>query len=178
MKTILLVGSSIFQAWSNAKNIAPEYNVKNRAIGGTITAYWTEHLPAILTEEVPDIVLFYCGSNDINCNISEADIIENVAKCRKIIRSFSQNINFAYFSIIKAPQKRGRWKLIDNINTAINNELSLNDLYIETNNLFFADNGPVERFFIEDELHLTSEAYDELSTYTQPLISAWMKNNI
>ena len=175
MKTILLVGSSIFEAWSNAKNIAPEQNIRNRAIGGTTTSYWTEYLINVLSDEMPNTILLYCGSNDINCDVSTDDISANIANCRLIIQNFSPSTTFVYFSIIKAPQKKGKWELIDNLNVSIKNELPPNDLYIETNNLFFVDNAPVERFFIEDKLHLTSKAYDELSAYTQPLISAWMK---
>ena len=77
MKTILLVGSSIFEQWSNMKNFAPGYTVKNRAIGGTITSYWTEHLADVLTAESPNAVLFYCGRNDINNGVLEENIIEN-----------------------------------------------------------------------------------------------------
>ena len=68
------------------KNFAPGYTVKNRAIGGTITSYWTEHLADVLTAESPDTVLLYCGSNDINNGILEEDIIANVSQCYKIVR--------------------------------------------------------------------------------------------
>ena len=46
---------------------------------------------------------------------------------------------------------------------------------VETNDVFFSDRPPVDRFFVEDGLHLTSEAYDTLSTYARPLISDWMR---
>ncbi len=48
MKTILLVGSSIFANWSDVAEIAPDDAVTNRAVGGTITAFWTEHLTTVL----------------------------------------------------------------------------------------------------------------------------------
>ena len=175
MKTILLVGSSIFEQWSNMKDFAPGYTVKNRAIGGTITSYWMEHLADVLTAESPDTVLLYCGSNDINNGILEEDIIANVSQCCKIVHGLSPATVFAYFSIIKAPQKSDKWELIDRLNSAIRIGLPVSDLYVETNDVFFSDRLPVDRFFVEDGLHLTSEAYDTLSTYARPLISNWMR---
>jgi lysophospholipase L1-like esterase len=66
MQTIVLVGSSIFQAWTHAQDIAPGHKVVNRAVGGTTTPYWKDNLTAVLASEAPQVVLFYCGSNDLN----------------------------------------------------------------------------------------------------------------
>ena len=140
-----------------------------------MTPYWAGHLADVLTAESPDTVLLYCGSNDINNGILEEDIIANVSQCCKIVHSLSPAIVFAYFSIIKAPQKSGKWELIDRLNSAIRTGFPVGNLYVETNDVFFSDRLPVDRFFVEDGLHLTSEAYDTLSTYARPLISDWMR---
>ena len=81
MNKVLLVGSSIFEAWSELTEIAPDAPVINRAIGGTITADWVQRLADVVRTETPDAVLFYCGSNDINAGIPEAEIVANVAHC-------------------------------------------------------------------------------------------------
>ena len=174
MKTILLVGSSIFEQWSNMKDFALGYTVKNRAIGGTTTSYWTEHLADVLTAESPNAVLFYCGSNDINNGVLEENIIANVSQCYKIVHDLSPATVFAYFSIIKAPQKSGKWELIDRLSSSIRIGFPVDDLYVETNDVFFGDRLPVDRFFVDGGLHLTSEAYATLSAYARPLISNWI----
>ena len=174
MKTILLAGSSIFQQWGNAAGIAPDAVVRNRAIGGTVTSYWLEHLARMLMDESPDAVLFYCGSNDVSREIPEAEIVANVLGCRRILQDQSWTARMAYFSIIKAPQKKGNWDLIDRLNCAIREGLFDGDLYVETNAVFFRDECPVTRLFVEDGLHLTDRAYVELSEYARPHISAWL----
>ena len=78
MKTVLLIGSSIFEQWNNIKDLVPGYSVKNCAIGGTTTSYWLEHLADVLTAESTDVVLLYCGSNDVNHGVPEENIIANV----------------------------------------------------------------------------------------------------
>ncbi len=174
MKTILLVGSSIFQAWGNYKDIAPNHSVVNRAIGGTITSYWKEYLPDVLSVESPDNILFYCGSNDVGANIPEEEIFANFLQCRKIIHEIIPVTAFAYFSIIKAPEKKGKWNIIDRLNSAVKERLYAGDLYVETNKIFFRDGAPVSQYFVEDNLHLNDEAYDALLKYSQPLISEWI----
>ncbi len=74
----------------------------------------------------------------------------------------------------KAPQKQGKWTLIDRLNAAIRTDLPAGDLYVETNDVFFRDGRPVARYFVEDGLHLTGKAYATLSTYARPLIATWL----
>ncbi len=148
--------------------------VVNRAIGGTITADWVSCLAGILSAESPDVVLFYCGSNDINAGVAEDEIVANVARCRRIVAAYSPDTAFAYFSIIKAPQKLGKWDLIDRLNDAIRNALPAGDLYVESNDVFVQGGQPVVQYYIEDGLHLTNEAYEDLGAYTRPLISDWL----
>lgn len=177
MYTVLVVGSSIFQAWTNVQAVAPGCLVKNRAVGGTTTAYWVEHLAAALAEVAPDVVLFYCGSNDLNAEVLDSLIVENVGTCWGIVRQMSEETRFVYFSIIKAPQKYGKWERIDDINAQIRLHLPDGALYIESNAVFFKDGRPVEKYFVEDGLHLTDEAYDTLCDYARPLLAAHLEDS-
>ena len=175
MKTVILVCSSIFEMWSNLENITPGCSVKNRAVSGTVTSYWTEHLAAVLTAESPDVVLFYCGINDINNAVAAQDIIANTFHCRDLVHGLAPTTAFCYFSIIKAPQKIGKWDLIDRVNAAIQGGLSAGDLYVETNSVFFRNGMPIDHFFVEDGLHLKNEAYTALSGYVRPLLTTWIE---
>jgi lysophospholipase L1-like esterase len=174
MKRVLLVGSSIFEQWTDLTEIAADAPVVNRAIGGTITADWVLCLAGVLSAESPDAVLFYCGSNDINAGVAEDEIVANVVRCRQILAAYSPETAFAYFGIIKAPQKLGKWDLIDRLNNAIHSNLPAGDLYVESNDVFVQNGRPVARCYIEDGLHLTDEAYESLAAYARPLISDWL----
>ncbi|MBZ0292754.1 MAG: SGNH/GDSL hydrolase family protein [Anaerolineae bacterium] len=177
MTTFLLVGSLIFEEWVGLKGFVPNDKVTNLAVGGTTTEYWINNLGQAAGAEPVDAVLLYCGSNDLNENIHDTEIISNVLRCAEIVHEQVPTAAFAYFSIIKAPQKIGKWKLIDRINAVIRTSLPIGDLFVETNNVFFRDGSPVEYFFIDDGLHLTSEAYLTLSAYVQPIISNWFREN-
>lgn len=167
MKTILLVGSSIFAQWSEAQAAAPSHKTINRAVGGTITSYWVEHLASVLKTESPNLVWFYCGSNDFNDEISKTEIVENITACREIVKQYSKDVAFAYFSIIKAPQKEGKYSEIDAVNKAVRSTLSADDLYIECNAVLFGTR-TTQNYYVEDGLHLTAEAYAALSDIVKP----------
>jgi lysophospholipase L1-like esterase len=179
MCNALVIGSSIFEQWENIASVMPNCAVKNRALGGTITGYWTERLPKMLAQELrdstsPDVVLFYCGSNDLNHDVSESEIIGNIKTCRAILSQYVPQARFVYFGIIQAPQKLGKWEMIDRINASVAENLLAGDLYIESNVVFLQGGQPVAEYFIEDDLHLNSEAYDALCTYAKPFLSAWL----
>jgi lysophospholipase L1-like esterase len=172
--TVLVIGSSIFEQWACVHDAAPDCRVVNRAIGGTITAFWTEHLATVLTEESPDFVLFYCGSNDLNAEVPSEAIIANVLACRATLQALAPDARLAYFGIIKAPQKLGKWEQIEQINAAIGAQLAPGDLSIESNVVFFPESAPLAHYFTDDGLHLTDKAYLDLTDYARPLLAEWI----
>jgi lysophospholipase L1-like esterase len=176
MSKVILTGSSIFQAWTSAADAVQGREVVNRAVGGTITAYWVENLSQVLTDEAPDAVLLYCGSNDVSAEVPPEEIIRNTALCRALIRRHSAEVQFAYFGIMRAPQKEGKWDLIDRINAAVRSRLEAEDLYVEPNDVLVDGGVPIARYFVEDGLHLTQEAYAALGAYAAPRLSDWLKS--
>ena len=174
MTTLLLVGSSIFEAWTALGAQAPGYTIRNRAIGGTVTRYWREHLAEVLASETPDAVLFYCGSNDLNDQIAEPEIVANTLACRDSVRQTLPAAAFAYFGIIKAPQKLGRWDAIDRVHSGIRAGLPTVDLFVDTDRVFVANGHPIESFYVKDGLHLTAAAYTALAAQALPQITAWL----
>lgn len=176
MKTILLIGSSIFEAWASAPDLFPHWHTVNRAVGGTVTSDWTSSVAGTLDAESPDVVWYYCGSNDLNRDIPQDEIIANVMHCRGEIYRKSTSITFVYFGIIKAPQKEGKWEIIEALNVKIQAELKPGDLYIDTNSIFFPGTEPDTELFIEDGLHLTAKGYTRLSNYAKPVIGMCLNN--
>lgn len=174
MSKILLTGSSIFEQWESAANAAPKHEVVNRAIGGTTTPYWIENLANVLGAEQPDVLWLYCGSNDLCADEVPDNVADNVITCRNIAAGHNPNMRFAYFSIIKAPQKKGLWELIDDINGDIRSRLQPDDLFVDLNKLFFVDGAPVQDLFIEDNLHHHAEAYRQVVELVRPIIKKWL----
>jgi len=65
-QAILFIGSSIFRQWTHLKAQMAPLPVFNRAFGGSWTADILEHMDKIVLPYQPRIIVYYCGSNDIN----------------------------------------------------------------------------------------------------------------
>jgi len=65
-EAILFIGSSIWRLWSTvAQDMAP-LPVYNRAFGGSQTPDMLRHFDALVVPHKPRIIVYYCGSNDVN----------------------------------------------------------------------------------------------------------------
>ena len=166
MKNLVLVGSSIFQQWdvSNLKGL----NVFNLAVGGTTTEYWLENIKNNIKPNIQNYAI-YCGSNDINENIPSNKIVDNSKEIIEIIKSSNIKMQVAYFSIMKAPQKTDKFKIIDDINTRIKSSLSGNDIFVDLNSVINTNS----KWYVEDDLHLTEPAYTEMGKKCAPLLQEW-----
>ena len=176
-RTLLLIGSSIMEHWFNPAALAPSpaWRVVNRAIGGTTTAYWAEHLPAVLAAENPDAVLAYVGSNDFAQAIPAATIAQNLRICRDYVRIQNKNTLFGYLGIIKAPQRLGKFPGITVANAAARAVLDPSDFWFETDPVFLhPDGAPVTAHYVEDGLHLTPAAYEAFTAALNPSLRPWL----
>ncbi len=178
MEKVVLVGSSIFQQWSNAAEVFPGHEVVNRAIGGTTTGLGLVLLPSDLEEARPDALCVYCGSNDLNAGVGEEEIVGNSLQLRQIVRAYREDVPLAFFAIIKAPQKLEKWDLIERINVRVRLGLLEGDRYVETNGVFFAAGRVRAELFVEDQLHLTDAAYELMVEATQPVLEGWLEDGI
>jgi lysophospholipase L1-like esterase len=165
MQRMVLVGSSIFAEWDTVADIHPANIWLNRAVGGTVTAYWNAHLETVLHETRPDQLWYYCGSNDINHGLPTQDIVARTGQSRQRVFQFNAAIPFVYFDVIKAPQKAGHWDQVDQINTAVRELLRPADRTIDTNAVFLENGQPVAAYFREDDLHITPAGYAALARY-------------
>lgn len=174
MRTLLLVGSSIMEGWQDPGSIAPDWKVVNRAVGGTTTSYWVEHLAEVLEAGRPDAVFAYVGSNDIASGVSVKVIGEGIRVIRSILRDRLPSVRFAYCSIIKAPQRLGRFHEIAAANAAARAALLPGDLWLDSDPVFLDRGAPVARYYVEDGLHLNAGAYRALTASIRPDMERWL----
>ena len=120
----------------------------------------------------PEIIVYYCGSNDINDGAEASDILSGFEKFVFAVRD-KLPLTIVYFvSINKAPQKMDKWKIIDDSNEKIRNWCKNTDrlYFIDINPPFLIDGQPRAELFLEDGLHLQPEAYMEFAKIIKPVI--------
>ena len=174
-KLILFTGSSIIAMWGSLPDYFRWVPIVNTAVGGSQTHEILARLDELVIAHAPRLVCYYCGSNDINHEVPASAIVANVRATFDTLRTRLPVRGFIYLSIIKAPQKRERWQVVDAVNAQLA-EMATHVAgfhFLDINPLFFAaDSNPRWDFYVEDQLHLTPAAYAAMGEYAAPRIQA------
>jgi hypothetical protein len=72
-----------------------------------------------------------------------------------------------YYTIIKAPQKRGHFQAIDRVNQAIQQEIGNSGYTIDLNECLCEESNDILGLYQEDQLHLTPQAYQTVESYNR-----------
>ncbi|NBO65044.1 MAG: hypothetical protein EBU88_09415 [Acidobacteria bacterium] len=175
--SILFVGSSIFRLWKGlAAQMAP-LPVFNRAFGGSRTHEILAYLDRIVLPYRPRLIVYYCGSNDINANVSPVQIAANFKEFVVRVQSQLPDTRIVFVSINKAPQKRDRWSQVDEANRLVSEYCTARKglLYVDVNPALFDSSGePRMELYLPDNLHFRDQAYLELADRIKPTLdSIW-----
>ena len=171
MTDVLYVGSSIFQQWSCAADVWPGRAVENIAVGGTVTAFWQGRLAVDVARWRPRVLCYYCGSNDFNAGEGPAAIAGRTLQTFERVWEGAPELQIAYHSIIKAPQKEEKWGQVDAVNRALREAMADRGAghFVDLNPVFFdAAGGALQELYVEDRLHLKAEAYRRMVELCRP----------
>jgi len=176
---VVFTGSSIFRFWSTlARDMAP-LPVLNRAFGGARTWEVLHYFDRIIAPCRPCIIVYYCGSNDIECEEKPAPIARRFREFTDRVQRELPRSRVFFTSINLAPQKRARWDAIQEVNRQIEHMCEPSPAlgYIDVNAALLDEHAqPRTEFFQEDGLHLRPAAYRAFTGMMQPiLLQAWQE---
>lgn len=174
---ILFVGSSIFRLWKDlAAHMAP-LPVINRAFGGSRTPEQLHFFDRIVLPYRPRIIVYYCGSNDVNADETAETIAARYQEFSERVRTTLPGTRVYFASIIKAPQKRDRWDVVDRANALVRayTATAPGRGYIEINPALQDDRGePRMDLYLADRLHYLPLAYERMAAVVRPVVAqAW-----
>jgi len=177
---ILFIGSSIFRLWAGLKEQMAPLPAFNRAFGGSQTQDMIDRVGQLVTPFQPRIIVYYCGSNDVNAGASADAIIGRTKQFLAIVREKLPNTTVYYTAIQKAPDKRERWDVVDAVNREMErfSHEAKNLGYIDLNPVLFKGGALREDLFLPDKLHFRPEstAYAEFTAVVKPVLTkAWEK---
>ena len=116
-----MVGSSIFRKWEScAQDLAP-LPVFNRAFGGSRTEDQLFFFDQIVPSSRAGLVVWYCGSNDVNAKGTPQAIVQNTKEWLGRTRAALPQAHILLVSVIRALQKRqaGRLAQVDAVNQGL-----------------------------------------------------------
>uniref|UniRef100_A0A061S722 Lysophospholipase l1-like esterase n=2 Tax=Tetraselmis sp. GSL018 TaxID=582737 RepID=A0A061S722_9CHLO len=163
---VVMVGSSIFREWQNAPEHLGPLPVINRAFGGSTTADQLDRIDQVLIPLAPRVVLYYCGSNDINAGESPAAISANFAEFCERLWAHHPRARVVFVSIIKCPQKAGVLGAVDEANAAVEAHCRGHRRlrFFDLNPWLHEEDGATPRhsLYRDDMLHFRPHAYAEV----------------
>ena len=176
---ILFIGSSIFRLWTGLTEHMAPLPAFNRAFGGSQTQDMIDRAGQLVVPFQPRIIVYYCGSNDVNAGATAEAMIGRTKQFLAIVREKLPNTMVFYTAIQKAPDKRARWEVVDAVNREMERySREVKNLgYIDLNTVLFDKNGVIrEDLFLPDKLHFRPEstAYAEFAAVVKPVLAkAW-----
>ena len=176
---ILFIGSSIFRRWEKLTEQMSPLPVFNRAFGGSRTAEILYYMDKVVLPYKPKIIVYYCGSNDINADTKPEEIVANFKEFAKRVHAQLPRTQIFFTSINRAPQKMDRWTDVDAANLLIKEFCAKDKLlgFIDVNPALFDKEGkPRMELYLPDKLHFLEPAYAEFTAIIKPVIEkAWKK---
>lgn len=179
-EAILFIGSSIFRRWEKLTEQMAPLPVFNRAFGGSQTHEILAYMDKIVMPYKPKMIVYYCGSNDINADITPQGIAGNFKEFVARVHAQLPKTKIYYVAINRAPQKIDKWKQVDETNNLVKAFCATDKKlgFIDVNPALFDKAGqPRLELYLPDKLHFKAPAYDAFTAIIKPVITkAWRKN--
>lgn len=160
---ILFIGSSSFRAWDSLEDDFSDYNILNRAFGGShlIDLIW--YFEDIVLPSRPCQIIVYEGDNDIAAGKSPDAYLEDVITFVRLVELHLPGTIIDFVSTKPSPARK-EWS--DDYRQA--NQLvrafsmkQPNVRYIDVEQLMYDQGGNIiEEIFIQDRLHMNEKGYD------------------
>lgn len=170
---VLFVGSSIFYRWEWVGAQMAPLPVLNRAFGGSRTSDQLARFEQVVPPYAPKVIVYYCGSNDINAGRPAPEIAADFRAFAERVRAGLPRTRILYASILRAPQKQARWDVVDAANALIRDFCATDPRlgFIDLNPAVFDQGGkPRLELYLEDGLHYRPPAYDGFTAILKPVL--------
>lgn len=159
-----------------AAHMAP-LPVINRAFGGSRTPEQLHVFDRIVLPYRPRVIVYYCGSNDVNADETAEAIAARYQQFSERVRAVLPDTRVFFVSIIAAPQKRDRWDVVDRANALVRaySATTPGRGYSDVNPALRDDRGqPRMELYLPDQLHYLPAAYERMAAVVRPAVArAW-----
>jgi lysophospholipase L1-like esterase len=176
--SILFIGSSIWRLWSTvAQDMAP-LPVYNRAFGGSQTPDMLRHFDDLVVPHQPRIIVYYCGSNDVNAGQPADAIAGRIHEFAVRVGTALPGTKLIFASINRSPDKEKRWDVVDAVNARVRDDFTKELAFlsfVDLNPALFDAAGKARvDLYLPDMLHFKPPAYVAFTQILKPVLTkAW-----
>ena len=178
---VLLVGSSTFKRWTNAVQDLAPLPVTNRAFGGSQTSHQLMFFDQVVTPCHPQLIVWYCGSNDIKGKKDAESILGRTEEWISRVKQIDPAMEILLVSVIRAPQKHrdAQIDVVDAVNRGYEEIARTKEgvFYVDVNPALKSLTGESRvELYVKDGLHLNVEGYHQMTTLLKPAVEkVWGK---
>ena len=172
---VLLTGSSSIRLWHSMEADLKGLDVLNRGFGGSTLKALNKDWNRIAGEHQPDVVVLYCGENDI---AEGATVEETVAEFNRFLDQYFKtypDIPLIYVAMKPSLSRWHLWEAYQRADQEIKKVISEqeNITFVDLSPSMFDDQGELKKdIFIEDGLHMNALGYDGWAGRLLPLIQS------
>jgi len=171
---IVFVGSSIFHRWTALVAQMAPLPIVNLAFDGAQTDDVLRLVESRVVPYKPKVVVYYCGSNDVDAGEAAEAIVARIRQFIVRTRTALPDVHFVFVSVIRAPEKQGRWDVVDEVNRRVQLYAAGTRQveFADVNPLFFTAEGtPRFDLYLSDQLHFRPKAYEAFAAAIKPVLT-------
>lgn len=173
-KQIVFTGSSSIRMWSSLEEDMSEFDVLNRGFGGSTLAELNHYSENLIYSYSPEILVVYCGENDINDGLDPDQVVQEFKHLQK---GFNENLpdsKLVYLSMKPSLARWDHWDAMSEGNEKISKlcEASDRSYYIDISQVMMKDSLELDStIFIEDGLHMNAKGYELWTGIIKPFLT-------
>jgi len=171
---VVFVGSSIFHRWTALSAQMVPLPIINLAFDGAQTSDLLRLVDSRVVSYKPRVVAYYGGSNDVDAGDDAAQIFDRIRQFMERTRAALPDVRIVFMSVIRAPEKRSRWAVVDDLNRRVQTYAagSKGIEFVDVNPLVFrADGTPRFDLYLSDQLHFRPKAYEAFAAAIKPVLT-------
>ena len=164
---IVFTGSSSIRMWKTMVEDLDTlpYQILNHGFGGSTLPQVNYFFDDLITPYQPEIVVLYCGENDITDGFKGKDVLSSFRTFLRLLLIKSPSSKVLYVSMKPSPARWALWpefekgnRMIERFIRKLNNP-DIQYLDIGLSMLDPATKYPIGNIFTQDSLHMNAEGY-------------------
>lgn len=170
---ILMTGSSSIRMWTSMEDDFSEFPVLNRGFGGSTIPDVLHFAGKYIFQHEPQIIVFYCGENDISEGASPETVFASFKTFVKIIETRLPETKLVYISMKPSITRWNLWAQYQAGEKLIKDFVDENSKieYMDASFSMLDENGEVKKdIFIEDGLHMNAKGYEGWTKQLKPIL--------
>ncbi len=168
---IVFTGSSSIRMWTTLKEDFAGLPVVNRGFGGSMLPEVTAFVDRTVIPHQPQLVVVYCGGNDINSGRSADQVLRDFQALVSAIHRALPTTRIAYISIAPNPARWAQIETVKAANRAIQEFVSTDsrlDFIDVFPHMLGPDGLPKPDIFLDDRLHMNRKGYEIWTEVVRP----------